>query len=82
VNSFLWPLLTRKETRVAELLLEGCENKDIGRAMGIKSRTIKGHLHRMFEKCGLKDADRIKRVCLAVALYREQQEAEEQNPLN
>jgi DNA-binding NarL/FixJ family response regulator len=78
----VWPKLNKRESQVAELLIQGAENEDIGRSLGIAQRTVKLHLRRMFDKCGVNDSDKIKRVCLAVALYREQQQAKERNPRN
>jgi DNA-binding NarL/FixJ family response regulator len=74
------PLYTRKpdsavelnanEKQVAALLLQGCENLDIGQELGMALRTVKGHMHRMFVKFGLTDLSKTRRVQLALALYR------------
>jgi len=79
MNSFLWPLLSKKETRVAELLLEGCNNTDISKVLGINIQTVKEHLRIMYSKAGLYDTSKIKRICLAVALYRDWEQKETEN---
>ncbi|RKT54504.1 response regulator transcription factor [Saccharothrix australiensis] len=47
--------LTRRERRVAELLVEGLSNRRIARRMEISERTVKNHLHSIFYKLGVGD---------------------------
>jgi ATP/maltotriose-dependent transcriptional regulator MalT len=60
-----------RERQVAELLLQACSNREIAQALGMAERTVKAHLHKMFLKFGIRGG--IKRVRLAVLLYRIQQ---------
>jgi len=58
-----------REKQVAELLLAGCDNKEISKNLHIALRTVKAILSRLFMRFGITDG--IKRVKLAVLLYRE-----------
>ncbi len=42
--------ITRRESRILELIAEGKSNKDIARAMGITPETVKSHLKNIFAK--------------------------------
>ena len=59
-----------REDQLGALLLECRTNREIARELGIAPRTVKAHLNRMFAKYGITDG--VKRVKLAVVLYREQ----------
>lgn len=59
----------RREEQIQELLMRGYENRDIGAELGISVRTVKAYMHRMFKRNGIRDG--VKRVKLAVKLYRE-----------
>jgi DNA-binding NarL/FixJ family response regulator len=58
-----------RSKQVAELLLLGCTNADIAKSAGMRRRTVKAHMARLFRHYGIEGG--IKRVKLAVALYRE-----------
>lgn len=45
-------LLTSREGEVVELLAEGLSNQQIAGCLGISRRTVEGHLHHIFDKCG------------------------------
>ena len=45
--------LTRREWQVAQLTGEGLANKEIANELGIAERTVKNHLHRIFQKLGV-----------------------------
>ena len=45
--------LTKREAQVAELVLHGYKNADIGAALGISPTTVKRHLTRIFDKVGV-----------------------------
>jgi DNA-binding NarL/FixJ family response regulator len=62
--------LTRRELQVVDLLLEGCENTDIARRLGIANRTVKACFNRLYLRFGITSG--IKRVKLATLLYRRQ----------
>jgi DNA-binding NarL/FixJ family response regulator len=49
--------------------MRGYENRDISDELGISLRTVKAHMNRMFKRNGIRDG--VKRVKLAVKLYRE-----------
>jgi DNA-binding NarL/FixJ family response regulator len=58
-----------REEQIQELLMRGYENRDISDELGISLRTVKAHMNRMFKRNGIRDG--VKRVKLAVKLYRE-----------
>jgi DNA-binding NarL/FixJ family response regulator len=62
--------LTRREQQVVNLLLEGCENIEIARQLGISHRTVKACFNRLYLRFGITSG--IKRVKLATRLYRSQ----------
>src|SRR5439155_5482111 len=62
--------LTRREQQVVNLFLEGCENIDIARQLGIAHRTVKACLNRLYLRFGITSG--IKRVKLATLVYRNQ----------
>lgn len=62
--------LAPREKEIADLLLQGCENDEIGKELKIARRTVKAHFNRLFVKFGIKSG--IKRVKLATLLYRRQ----------
>jgi len=49
--------------------MRGYENRDISTELGISVGTVKAHMNRMFKGNGIRDG--VKRVKLAVKLYRE-----------
>lgn len=61
---------TPQERRIAGLLLLGYSTEEIAKELKIANRTVKMHLNRMYIRAGITDG--IKRVKLAVRLYREQ----------
>lgn len=66
-------MITPREQQVVDLLLQGCSNKEIGDKLGIKGRTAKAYLNRLYLRYGIYDG--IKRVKLAIILYREAKES-------
>jgi len=62
--------LTRREQQVANLLLEGCENTDIARQLGIAPRTVKACFNHLYLRFGITSG--VKRVKLATFLFRSQ----------
>ena len=62
--------LTGREQQVANLLLEGCENTDIARQLGIAPRTVKAYFNRLYLRFGITSG--VKRVKLATFLFRSQ----------
>jgi DNA-binding NarL/FixJ family response regulator len=68
-----WELVLKiypKERQVADLLLAGCANKEIGKELHIASRRVKNILTKLFIRFEITDG--VKRVKLAALLYREQ----------
>ena len=59
-----------REQQLCSLLLECRSNREIAAELGIAPRTVKAHLNRMFHRYGITDG--VKRVKLAVMLYRKQ----------
>jgi len=58
-----------KERQVADLLLAGCDNKEISKELHIALRRVKTILTKLFMRFGITDG--VKRVKLAALLYRE-----------
>ena len=56
--------LTRREREIVFALAEGLSNKNIGRQLGLSEGTVKGHLHNIYTKLGVKN-----RTALAVLAY-------------
>ena len=59
-----------REQQIVELLLQGCDNNEIAKELNMARRTVKAHFNRLFLRFGI--ADGIKRVKLAILLYRRQ----------
>ncbi len=47
------PVLTRRETEVVRLVVEGLSNDEIGVRLGITCKTVEGHLRRLFARTGV-----------------------------
>jgi DNA-binding NarL/FixJ family response regulator len=52
--------LAPREQQIAELLLQGCDNEEIGKQLNIARRTVKAHFNRLFLRFGIHDG--VKRV--------------------
>lgn len=59
-----------REQQIVDLLLQGCDNVEIARQLGMAPRTVKAHFNRLFLRFGITSG--IKRVKLATLLYRRQ----------
>ncbi len=49
-----WPALTPAETAVAELVAEGCTNREIAEQLFVSPHTVSTHLRHVFEKIGVR----------------------------
>jgi len=47
------PTLTTREQEIARLVVDGRSNDEIGTALGIATKTVEGHLRRMFERLSI-----------------------------
>ncbi len=47
-------VLTRRESEILALMLDGMANKNIAADLGISQRTVEGHRARLMHKCGVK----------------------------
>jgi DNA-binding NarL/FixJ family response regulator len=65
-------VLHAREKQIINLLLQGCENKDIAKELCITSRSVKYHFERLFLRFGVTNG--IKRVKLAMICHRRQQQ--------
>ena len=54
--------LSGRERQITALIAQGLKNKDIDREMLITEKTVKNHIHNVFEKLGIGDR-------LELALY-------------
>ena len=66
--------LSLREVQMVELLLQGCENPEIARQLGIKERIVKYSFDKLYTRYGI--AGGVKRVKLAVLMYRQQRQSE------
>lgn len=60
-----------RENQLIELLLEGCDTTEMAKRLKMARRTVKHHFNRLYMKHGLSEFTGIKRVKLAVMLYRQ-----------
>ena len=63
--------ITRGDTEVLKLLVEGCSNREIAEELHISPRTVKQHLRTLFLRAGIRDGR--KRVKLATAMFLKEQ---------
>src|SRR4029077_1937751 len=63
--------ITRRDTEVLKLLVEGCSNREIAEELHISPRTVKQHLRTLFLRAGIRDGR--KRVKLATAMFLKEQ---------
>lgn len=63
--------LTAREKQIAECLLYGLTNREIGRRLGIKARTVKARLYEIGRTLKMSEGDR---VPLAIWLHEHRQE--------
>lgn len=54
--------LSRRETEVVELLLQGLSDKQIARQLNISFGTERTHISRLFRKCGVHDRRQLIRI--------------------
>jgi non-specific serine/threonine protein kinase len=47
------PTLTTREQEIARLVVDGCSNDEIGAALAIATKTVEGHLRRVFGRLGI-----------------------------
>jgi len=64
--------LSRKQEKIAALLMQGYSNLEIAKELHQPERTVKGYLGKMFDMFDINDG--YKRVKLAIALYRRERE--------
>jgi DNA-binding NarL/FixJ family response regulator len=56
------PLVSDREKQIVQLVAQGFRNREIGEKLFISERTVKNHLHKIFDKLGVSDR-------LELALY-------------
>jgi DNA-binding NarL/FixJ family response regulator len=59
--------VTPRDQQVLDLLVRGCNNKEIAGQLHISPRTVKQHLRTLFLRAGIRDGR--KRVKLAIAAF-------------
>jgi DNA-binding NarL/FixJ family response regulator len=59
--------VTPRDQQVLDLLVRGCNNKEIAGQLNISPRTVKQHLRTLFLRAGIRDGR--KRVKLAIAAF-------------
>ncbi len=60
--------LTPAEVRVFELVVEGNSNVAVAKALGVSPSTVKTHMHRMFEKLGVRTRVALFRIAQSIKL--------------
>lgn len=63
-NPEYWPPITQLEARLLALVAEGLSNKEIARALNMRTRTVQAHLYKIFPK--LEARDRTHAVTIAL----------------
>jgi DNA-binding NarL/FixJ family response regulator len=63
--------VTPRDQQVLDLLVQGCNNKEIAGQLHISPRTVKQHLRTLFLRAGITQGR--KRVKLATAMYQKGQ---------
>jgi DNA-binding NarL/FixJ family response regulator len=58
-------LLTERERAVADLVAQGLQNKEVAQFLGISTRTVEGHLSRIFEKVGTRSRTALVRIAMS-----------------
>lgn len=56
--------LTRRQSQVCDLLVNGDRNKDIAEKLGIGVRTVEEHRAKIFEKLGVRNVAELTRKVL------------------
>ena len=51
--------LTSREREIALLAVEGLSNREIARALTVSTRTVEGHLYRIYVKLGISRRDEL-----------------------
>jgi len=65
VQRDLFESLTDREREVMRLVAEGLSNKDVARQLNISEGTIKIHLHKIYEKLGIRNRTALAAVAIA-----------------
>lgn len=65
-------ILTWRDRQICALLLQGCDNPAIAKELKMSHRTVKAHLHKLYLLFGIRSG--VKRIHLAVVLYRRAEE--------
>jgi DNA-binding NarL/FixJ family response regulator len=65
--------MTKKQSKIAELILNGFSNGEIAKNLGITEATVKGHLSRIFRETGVKSRSEyiVKKYREAIVVYGE-----------
>jgi two-component system nitrate/nitrite response regulator NarL len=63
--SFSTANLTNREQEIVRAIASGASNRDIAQSLSVSEQTIKNHLSRIFEKCGV--SNRVELALLAAA---------------
>lgn len=50
---FSYAHLTERERQIVEAIAKGASNRDVAQALSVSEQTVKNHLSRIFEKCGV-----------------------------
>jgi two-component system nitrate/nitrite response regulator NarL len=53
VNSHRRALLTKRETDVVKLVVDGLTNRDVAQKLGLTEHTVSNYLFRIYEKLGI-----------------------------
>jgi len=64
--------MTKRETEVVRLAVEGLSNREIGQQLGLTEHTVKNYLFRVFDKLGVSN-----RVELVLSCLRQEEDARE-----
>jgi DNA-binding NarL/FixJ family response regulator len=60
------PVLSSRETEIAELIAAGLTNREIGQRLYISERTVDGHVQRIFKKLDVRSRAEVSRRLAAL----------------
>ena len=73
--------LTPRETRVAQLVVDGGSTPDVARKLGVSPKTVEAHLFRVYRKLGVRSRDELA-TQLEAPLGRASSKDEPQSPFS
>lgn len=70
-RTFLFASLTERERQIVAAIAGGASNRDVARTLSVSEQTVKNHLSRIFEKCGVSNRTELAVLASADAKVRQ-----------